>query len=190
MAVTVGVLSETRRRTLEALCDTFAPSLEVDCEREELRAFYARAASDLGVPAQIEGLLAASALPEEIEALGQLLDAFAAHEIASLPLSARTELVHAVSASGPEAKLGVRRLRALTFFFFYGLPDEAGRNENWEALRYPGPLSAPPSPEQAPKTIAVERLLAIDTPPFLNNGQYAAIMSAAIKLMRYVPGIK
>ncbi|HEX7610218.1 MAG TPA: FAD-dependent oxidoreductase [Solirubrobacteraceae bacterium] len=158
MAVTVGVLSETRQRALEALCDTFAPSLEVDCEREELRAFYARAASDLGVPAQIEGLLAASALPEEIEALGQLLDAFAAHEIASLPLSARTELVHAVSASDPEAKLGVRRLRALTFFFFYGLPDEAGRNENWEALGYPGPLSAPPSPEQAPKTIVVERL--------------------------------
>jgi succinate-semialdehyde dehydrogenase/glutarate-semialdehyde dehydrogenase len=40
------------------------------------------------------------------------------------------------------------------------------------------------------QTIAVERLLAIDTPPFLNNGQYAAVMSTAIKLMRYVPGIK
>ncbi len=40
------------------------------------------------------------------------------------------------------------------------------------------------------QTIAVERLLAIDTPPFLSNGQYAAVMSTAIKLMRYVPGIK
>ncbi len=40
------------------------------------------------------------------------------------------------------------------------------------------------------QTIAVERLLAIDTPPFLSNKQYAAVMSTAIKLMRYVPGIK
>ena len=40
------------------------------------------------------------------------------------------------------------------------------------------------------QTIAVERLLAIDTPPFLSNGQYAAVMSAAIKMMRYLPGIK
>jgi choline dehydrogenase-like flavoprotein len=159
MGVTVGVLSETRRRTLEAICDTFAPSIEVDDEREELRAFYARSASDLGVPAQIEGLLAASALPEEIGAVGQLLDAFAAQDLASLPLGARTELLHAVSASAPEAKLGVRQLRALTFLFFYALPDEAGHNDNWDALGYPGPLSAPPAPEQAPKTIAVEQIL-------------------------------
>jgi succinate-semialdehyde dehydrogenase / glutarate-semialdehyde dehydrogenase len=40
------------------------------------------------------------------------------------------------------------------------------------------------------QTVAVERLLAIDTPPFLSNKQYAAVMSTAIKLMRYVPGIK
>ena len=40
------------------------------------------------------------------------------------------------------------------------------------------------------QTIAVERLLAIDTPPFLGNRQYAAVMSTAVKLMRYVPGIK
>jgi len=40
------------------------------------------------------------------------------------------------------------------------------------------------------QTIAVERLLAIDTPPFLSNKQYAAVMSAAVKAMRYVPGIK
>ena len=86
MAVTVGVLSETRRRTLEALCDTFAPALEVEGESETLRAFYARSASDMSIAAQIEGLLAQTALPEEIEALGQLLDAFSAHELAELPV--------------------------------------------------------------------------------------------------------
>jgi choline dehydrogenase-like flavoprotein len=158
MAVAVGVLSDTRRRALEAVCDTFAPSLEIDDERQDVRDFYARCASDLGVPAQIEGLLAQTALPEEIEAVGQLLDAFAAQDIAGLPLQERTELLHGVAASSPEAKLGVRQLRALAFLFFYGLPDEAGHNANWDAIGYPGPLSAPPSPEQAPKTIAVEQL--------------------------------
>ncbi len=156
MAVTVGVLNDTRRRALEAACDTFAPSLEVEDEREAVREFYARSASDLGVAAQIEGLLAQTALPEEIEALGQLLDALAAQDIAGLPLDARTALLHAVASSGPEAKLGIRQLRSLTFLFFYGLPDEAGHNPNWDALGYPGPLSPAPTPEQAPKTIALE----------------------------------
>jgi choline dehydrogenase-like flavoprotein len=158
MAVAVGVLSDVRRRALEALCDTFAPSLESDDERAEVRDFYARSASDLGVAAQIEGLLAQTAMPEEIEAVGQLLDAFAAEGIEGLPLEARTQIVHGIAASSPEAKLGVRQLRATTFLFFYGLPDEAGRNANWEAIGYPGPLSPPPSPQQAPKTIAVEQL--------------------------------
>jgi choline dehydrogenase-like flavoprotein len=157
MAVTVGVLSDTRRGTLEAVCDTFAPSIEAG--RDELeRTFYARSAGDLGVAAQIEGLLAQTALPEDIEAFGQLLDAIAAQGFDGLDLGSRTGLLHALAGSSPEAKLGIRQLRALTFLFFYGLPDENGQNPNWQAIGYPGPLSAPPTPEQAPKTIAVEQL--------------------------------
>jgi choline dehydrogenase-like flavoprotein len=157
MAVTVGVLNDVRHRTLEALCDTFAPALSGG-EDELGRAFYARSAGDLAVAAQIEGLLAQSALPAEIEALGALLDAFAAQGFAEMDLAQRTALAHAISDSGPDAKLGVRQLRAMTFLFFYGLPDEHGQNPNWPAIGYPGPQSAPPSPEQAPKTIAVEEL--------------------------------
>src|SRR5665213_3591117 len=158
MAVAVGVLSDTRRRTLGAVCDTFAPSIAVDDDDDGrvLRDFYARSASDLGVPAQIEGLLAQSMMPEEIEAFGQLLDVVAEQDFANMALLARTELLRQVAASGPEAKLGVRRLRGLTFLFFYGLPDESGHNPNWEAIGYPGPISALPSPQQAPKTIALE----------------------------------
>lgn len=40
------------------------------------------------------------------------------------------------------------------------------------------------------QTVAAQRLLAIDTPPFLNHRQYAAVMLAAVKLLRRVPGIK
>jgi choline dehydrogenase-like flavoprotein len=158
MAVAVGVLSDTRRRTLELICDTFAPAIDVPGGDPTLEGFYGRSASDLGVAAQIEGLLAQTALAEEIEALGQLLDAFAEHDIGHLPLEARTELLKRIAASSAAAKLGVRQLRGLTFLFFYGLPDESGQNPNWKAIGYPGPLSEPPSPEQAPKTIAVEQL--------------------------------
>jgi choline dehydrogenase-like flavoprotein len=155
MAVTVGVLSEMRRSTLQAACDTFAPSVEMAAADDLAAAFYARAASDLGVAAQIEGLLAQTAMPEDIEAVGQLLDALAEQDLINLPLQARTELLHAFSDSGPEAKFGIRQLRALTFLFFYGLPEESGQNPNWQAIGYPGPISAPPTPEQAPKTIAL-----------------------------------
>ena len=153
MAVAVGVLSETRRRTLEAICDTFAPSLAAGEGEEELRAFLARSAGDLDVAAQIEGLLAQSMQQEEIDALGSLLDAFADQDFTNRALADRTAIAHAISESSPEAKLGVRQLRALTFLFFYALPDGAGHNPNWEPLGYPGPLAPPPSAAEAPKTI-------------------------------------
>ncbi|HEX5224969.1 MAG TPA: FAD-dependent oxidoreductase [Solirubrobacteraceae bacterium] len=156
MAVTVGVLSDTRRRTLEAVCDTFAPSVEVPDADDATRAFYARAASDLGVAGQIEGLLAQTALPEEIEATGQLLDAVAGQGFDGLDLDARTALLHAMAESAPEVKFGLRQLRALTFLFFYGLATTTEANPNWSAIGYPGPRSAAPSLEQAPKTIALE----------------------------------
>ncbi len=158
MAVVTGVLSETRRRTLEAVCDTVAPSTEVHADDAVVAEFYARAASDLEVAAQLEGLIAQSLMPEEIEAMGQLLDAIGDNEFAEQPLEVRTQILHAVANSGPEAKLGVRQLRALTLLFFYALPDATGRNPNWAAIGYPGPISAPPSPQEAPKTITVEHV--------------------------------
>ena len=77
MAVAQTVLSDERRSVLEALCDTFIPSVDVDGDPIELE-FMARAASDLGVAAQIVDLLAQAMLPEEIEAVGGLLDALGA----------------------------------------------------------------------------------------------------------------
>ena len=156
MAVVAGILSDTRRRALEAVCDTVAPSVEAATDDAALRDFYGRGASDLGVAPQLEGLMAQSMMPEEIEAMGQLLDAIEDNGFAEQPLEVRTQILHAVADSSPEAKLGVRQLRALTLLFFYALPDASGRNPNWEALGYPGPISAPPTAQEAPKTIDVE----------------------------------
>src|ERR1700757_3695215 len=112
MAVTVGVLSDTRRRTHEEVCDTFAPSLEGG-DGAASEAFYARSASDLGVAAQIEGLLAQTALPEGVEAFGQMPDAIAGAGFGAADLDGRTALLHAISDSSAEAKLGIRQLRAM-----------------------------------------------------------------------------
>ena len=40
------------------------------------------------------------------------------------------------------------------------------------------------------QTVAAEHLLNIGTPPFLGNGQYAAVMTQAVRLLKHVPGIK
>jgi choline dehydrogenase-like flavoprotein len=153
-----GVLDETRRRTLEALCDTVVPSVEYDGDDDVMRAYMARSAADMGVAAQIEGLMAQAMLPEEIEGFGQLLDGIASTDFANLPVEARTEVLKQISAVAPEARLGIKVFKNLTLLFFYALPDEQGRNPNWEALGYPGPVSAPPTAAEAPKTIAVEQL--------------------------------
>jgi choline dehydrogenase-like flavoprotein len=158
MAVMAGVLDETRRRTLEALCDTIVPSVDYDGPDETMRAFMARSAGDMAVAAQIEGLMAQAMLPEEIEGFGQLLDGLAQAGFDGMPVEARTQVLKQVAASGPEAKLGIKVFKNLTLLFFYALPDEQGRNPNWDAIGYPGPISPPPSADDAPKTIDVEEL--------------------------------
>ena len=90
-------------------------------------------------------------LPEEIEAVGGLLDALEAEGFSDAPMEARTAIVHGFRAADPAAKLGLQQLKALTLLFFYALPDEHGRNPNWERLGYPGPRSAAPSAERRPR---------------------------------------
>ena len=41
-----------------------------------------------------------------------------------------------------------------------------------------------------PQTVSVERVLNIGTPPLLSHGQYAAVMTQAVRLLKHVPGIK
>jgi choline dehydrogenase-like flavoprotein len=97
-------------------------------------------------------------VPDEIDEVGQLLDALAAEGFADAELDARTQMVHAFGEQDPDAKHGLHALKALTLLFFYGLPDAEGRNPNWEPIGYPGPKAAPPPAGEAPKTIAIEEV--------------------------------
>src|SRR3954469_3373255 len=155
MAVMASVLTDSQRETLTALCDTFVPAIESDTQDPVEREFLTRSASDLQVAAQIEGTFADTLLPDEIAQFAGLLDALAEQGFSQLPLEGRTQAIHAFREQDPEAKLGLHSLKALTFLFFYALPDEQGRNPNWEAIGYPGPVSPPPSPQEAPKTLKV-----------------------------------
>ncbi len=156
MAVMATVLSESQRQTLESVCDTYVPAVDTGTHDPLEREFMARAASDMAIPAQIEAMMADTMTPEEIAGFGGLLDALAGHGFADQPLDARTQLLLQTAASDPEAKHGLHSLKALTMLLFYALPDDRGQNPNWEAIGYPGPISSPPSAEQAPKTIAIE----------------------------------
>ena len=155
MTVTV-VLSEVQRATLARLCDTFVPAIARD---EDPTGFWGRAASDLGVPQVVEDHLASGAIPEEgVEGLRQLLDALAAQGLMEADQAGREALLHGFMDSGPDALAGVAALRGLTMLLFYAIPDPAtGQNPNWPAIGYPGPASAAPSPQDAPKTIAITR---------------------------------
>jgi len=149
-------LTDVQRETLAALCDTYVPSVETQTGDPLERDFMARAASDMEIPAHIDQTFADTLMPEEIEAFAGLLDALAAEGFAQADLPARTAIVHALREQDPEAKLGLHSLKALTMLFFYALPDEQGRNPNWEAIGYPG-APAPPAAD-APKTIRVQEV--------------------------------
>ena len=158
MAVAQPALNEAQSRTLRALCDTFVPAVALDTHDELTRDFMARPASELGVAAQIAGLMADVMTLEEIAGFAGLLDALGTEGFADADLAARTQTVHGFIAQDAAAKLGLRALKSLTLLFFYGLPDAAGANPNWEAIGFPGPKAAPPSAEQAPKTISIQEV--------------------------------
>src|SRR6476659_1678272 len=84
------VLSEIQRDTLRALCDTFVPSLSVP---GDLSDFYARSASDLGVPQAVETSLGASVPEDQLAGLRGLLDAIAAQGFADAPPPGREAIV-------------------------------------------------------------------------------------------------
>jgi choline dehydrogenase-like flavoprotein len=116
---------------LIALADTVVPPVQHDPDPE---GFFARKASDIGVPQAIAETL------QNAPDLTPLLDAIAAQGFVDAPPEARLQILTGVADAGPEAAAGVPSLMGLTLFLYYGLPD----NPNWKTLGYPGPISPPP----------------------------------------------
>ena len=141
-------LTDTQRQTLRLLCDTVVPRIERDADPG---GFWARTASDLGVPEGVEQLI--GTLDEQLQAgLGDLLDAIAAQGIERMPSQlSREQILRNLSLASPEAAGGIQALTSMTLFLAYGMPDpQTGQKPNWQVFGYPGPTAAPP---QVPKPI-------------------------------------
>ena len=150
---TSTLFDDAQRATLTAFCDTIVPSLPPPADDgAEVGAFWARSGSDLGVPEAMEvGLLMAEPPDEVVAGLRELLDGLAAQGMsAETPQELREQIVIGVENSGPEALAGIATLRGLCLSLFYALPDlGTGRNPNWDAIGYPGPID-PPRPTEKP----------------------------------------
>jgi choline dehydrogenase-like flavoprotein len=150
------LLSEIQREALAKLCDTFVPSIEV---ADDPHGFWVRSASDLGVPTTVEETLAGLG-EEQLGAFRRLLDALAEEGFNDMTQEERERTVHSCCDSSTEKLAGIHALKGLTTMLFYANPDpDTGRNPNWEAIGYPGPVSAPPS---VPKPLEVQRPVAAE----------------------------
>src|SRR3954447_13003591 len=145
-------LNDRQRATLRTLCDTVAPRIE---RADDPTGFWARAASDIGVPEGVEEML--GMIPDDAVRAGllQLLDVLGEQGLGRQPSQlSREQILRNLALGSPDAAAGLNALIGMTLFVFYGAPDpETFRNPNWDQLGYPGPISPPPQVEKRIRTI-------------------------------------
>jgi choline dehydrogenase-like flavoprotein len=141
------VLSDSQRAVLTAVCDTVVPSLPRDRDPDGL---WGRKASDLGVDQGAALLISEIPDPELRGGLLLLIDALGGQGITRAPSQeSREQILRNTALSDPRAAAGVAALIGMTLFLQYGAPDpQTGKNANWEAFGYPGPVSPPPQMEK------------------------------------------
>ena len=146
-------LSAGRMAALDAACDTLLPALEPAAGADAATAaLHRRGARERGIPAAIAAAIPSlPAAPRR--ALLALLDALDAEGFAELDLQRRTERLIAHGDRLPDGRFAVKQLKTMTFGLLFGLLGDDGRNETWDAIGFAGPVTAPPTPEQAPKTL-------------------------------------
>ncbi|HEY3187615.1 MAG TPA: GMC family oxidoreductase N-terminal domain-containing protein, partial [Solirubrobacteraceae bacterium] len=138
-------LTDAQRQVLTAVCDTVVPAIAREPDPD---GFFARRASDVGVPQVLETTLAE--MPDDQRGgFLQLLDAVEEQGLVRSSQRSREQILRNVALMGQDAAAGVGALTSLTLYFHYGLPDEHGHNPSWATFGYPGPVSAPP-PDDKP----------------------------------------
>ena len=102
MATTTAIFDKTQRATLARLCDTFVPAIEHD---PDASGFWARSASDIGVPAQVEEAL--GVLPEAaLEQIREFMDGLAALGFPDASPQDRERFIHAFMDATPKPSPG------------------------------------------------------------------------------------
>lgn len=142
-------MHERQRATLQALVDTFVPAIERD---DDPTGFWATPGSAVFADVGVELYL--STLPAALrEGLLQLLDGLDQLGFAHQSVALREITLRTLSASGPEAAMGLDAYRQLSTLMAYSAVDESGSNPLWAGMGYPGAPS--PTPPDVAKTLPV-----------------------------------
>jgi choline dehydrogenase-like flavoprotein len=136
---------------VEAVCDTLLPA-QGDGENA-----WTQSASDLGIAGRVADAIAAGLPPHVAAAVDSLLAHLAETDFSDATPERRVELLHEAAAD-PACRFALKQLKTMVFGDLFGSFDEDGRNPVWDEISYPGPISAPPTPAQAPKTIPLEKV--------------------------------
>ena len=134
----MGSAEVSRGSLLAAFADTLVPSIETENADPETAAFLRRSATDVLAPETLAGIAGPRHEPllAELESAG----------FAELDLERRTKILVELGARGGEPRQLLRELKGAMMGLFYALPDAEGRNPNWPALGYPGPLDRAAAP--------------------------------------------
>jgi choline dehydrogenase-like flavoprotein len=138
--------------TLASLCDTFVPP--VYRRQEDPHGFWARAASDFGVPAVLELMLSEPGQTDRNADIHAFIQAMEERGFAEMSLDERNAAV----LSEQRFANAVQQLKGMCLTLFYGLCDGTGGNPNWPAIRYPGPQPLTTVPRRAVEPVDVDAL--------------------------------
>jgi choline dehydrogenase-like flavoprotein len=155
----VGATRGLDRDLVAAVCDTLLPARGgngASASSNGDRA-WSRSATELGISGRVADGLAAGLPPHVAAAVDSLLSRLAAVDFSAATLARRVELLHEAAAD-PAARFALKQLKTMVFGDLFGSFDADGRNPIWDEISYPGPISAAPTPAQAPKTIPTEEV--------------------------------
>lgn len=156
-------LDATQTSVLKALCDTYVPAISV---ADDPTGFWARTASDMGVPRIIASFLENEAPPPLAAGALGVLTALDAAGFVGASQDRRERIVRQLAASSPEIARVLLFFEKQTLLLQYGLPETPPGNPqeitygtpdepnpNWQVLGYPGPATAPPDKPKAIRTV-------------------------------------
>ena len=163
-------LSASARKTLQAICETFLPSLPA--RDDESRVLYALSARQLGVADAIEQAVGHLRAPQQREfrillgALGNpasmlaLSGHFASFE--HLDEAARVELLLRLANSPiPQLRTAFQVLKRLSTYLFYAVTPNGNDNPTWPEIGYP-PSRNPPAIERPLRVTIADRDRRVD----------------------------
>ena len=190
-----GWLSPDEFRLIEAMCDTFFPSLEPPGGSSEvMTAYFRRSARDLHVPYLVAETLAQENAEAQTE-FRQLL-ALMSSPLSGLLLVGRPQTFLALSqeqrekyllamANSPLAQLrqGYQAIKRLASFIYYSVPDPQGVNPNWSALDYTAPEPPPADAPQPIKPLAISEDTTLDADAVvIGSGAGGGVVAAELAL--------